>query len=637
MADSRFGVPASPWAERFGAAEDTLYSLAHRDDDDLVHSNIAPVNPKLDPRYYDIVPRVDEFAPPRDSAEVDEILVTEEFQRSRYMGVTTWNIPPLNSVLSWDGAPTLLGGNRPGDDKIYDQLLGDYMSQRIEVDERTWLPFFRRNRFYNLDLGGEEDTIVESDGTKWKVGVWSVDDNRVWDVLRFSIEIANRIFIAMIRDNNQWLGTLLYGRVQLWYELYERPRPGEQYNGPGTYRILLSPDFEIAECNKYQIPFYGRAIEPDAQTRCEFILELLENLLWSFTPSAESHRGETHRITTNRYTQCISRINADLMALLCGGTISTAERCILYARQAMTLMHAIFSMRLLDGQNLSPEVHDQVFQQTMGSSGVFVEPLINLEPIGEVGRSFEAAVFGGTPWDAPPFEHEATSGVPMIVTNINYPSRYGISGQGYRVGNDPRMGHGAEIDVSFLPASLFWRLQSKTFWESTPPPNGHDGFWFPRTFTSTLFKEPGSQVQSYREYTVNPDPGGDVRFYDMARRWNEQIRLWSTRRPWHDAAISRWRMTPWGNVEMRNSIEIFLVAYKARNEARCAEIALYLEETLPRMDLRNLTPEEAVRELDHDSIDGSSTAWLFHSIGETCLSTLPQSCVKLIIPVTQAC
>lgn len=97
----------------------------------------------------------------------------------------------------------MLGGHRPGDDERYPLLLQDYMEQRIEVDESTWFPFFRRDRWYDLDQGFS-DTIVEADGKTWQTSTWSVGDDRVWDVLRFSLEIANRILKALIRDNNKW-------------------------------------------------------------------------------------------------------------------------------------------------------------------------------------------------------------------------------------------------------------------------------------------------------------------------------------------------------------------------------------------------------------------------------------------------
>ncbi|KAI0873550.1 P-loop containing nucleoside triphosphate hydrolase protein [Hypoxylon argillaceum] len=44
---------------------------------------------------------------------------------------------------------------------------------------------------------------------------------RVWRMVRFSLEITNRRLKAIIRGSNKWLGTSLYGSVQLWRKLNE--------------------------------------------------------------------------------------------------------------------------------------------------------------------------------------------------------------------------------------------------------------------------------------------------------------------------------------------------------------------------------------------------------------------------------
>jgi hypothetical protein len=77
------------------------------------------------------------------------------------------------------------------------------MAQRIEVHESSRLPYFRKDRWYDLEADGR-DSIDEMDGTTWQVKKWTVDDDRIWTHLRFTIEIANRILTAFIRDNNDW-------------------------------------------------------------------------------------------------------------------------------------------------------------------------------------------------------------------------------------------------------------------------------------------------------------------------------------------------------------------------------------------------------------------------------------------------
>ncbi|KAI1748467.1 hypothetical protein F4782DRAFT_542862 [Xylaria castorea] len=199
---SRFGVPTSPWAERYGLTD--KYPIALVKEDPVVHSGLAPLLPALPPRYYDKVPPEEEFEIANTWGEIDSILVTEECQRIYFQGLTSWSLPPLNTILSWDGCPPLLGGHRPGDGWRYYDLLKQYYQERIEVDEDSWLPFFSRNRWYNLQLLDKRDLIEDEDGSKWYIHTWSVDDERIWQHLRFVLEIANRILLAMIRDNNEW-------------------------------------------------------------------------------------------------------------------------------------------------------------------------------------------------------------------------------------------------------------------------------------------------------------------------------------------------------------------------------------------------------------------------------------------------
>ncbi|KAI0458321.1 hypothetical protein F5B21DRAFT_23125 [Xylaria acuta] len=589
MAGSRFGVPASPWTERFGIDGDTLFPLTKKEDD-LLHSGLAPSNPQLHPQYYDSMPPADEFTIPISNEEIDDILITEEYQRSLFFGNPSWRIAPLNSVLSWDGSPSVLGGHRPGDDQRYPELLQDYMAQRIEVDESTWLPFFRRDRWYNLDQGFS-DTIVEADGTTWQTSTWSVDDDRVWNVMRFSIEIANRILKALIRDNNKWLGMFLYGRVQLWYELHSDPVDYHRHIGNQDYRILMDPDAEREICQRMDKRFLGRDIEPDAQKRCDLVTDLLKDLVWSFTSSTQRPRGITSAFYKGTALQAICRINSNLLTLLCGGTISIAERCILHARQAITilheLMHALFRGRMEDGENLSPEVSKQVSQGPLVHR--YQEPYIGNEPIRETGRSFEAAVFGGTPLEGPFYSGgKYAPNIPMLMMNIKFPSVYAVPRRGTDMDNHPSLKPGAPVELSFLPAALFWRLQSKVFWDPTPP-CGQDGFLFPSLFATKLVTERYTYRDMYRPVTLNPDAASGIQFQDMADTWSERLAIWSSRRPWYDSALRTWLKTPWGYMQIRKTIEIFIGAYKARDEAICANIASDLEREIPRKNFANAT------------------------------------------------
>ncbi|KAJ2997897.1 hypothetical protein NUW58_g505 [Xylaria curta] len=296
---SRYGVPTSPWAERYGVIRDLQASLIQ---DGVQHSGLAPIHPRLDPKYYDDEPPEDEFEIAETMEAMDKVMVTEAYQRIMLQGLASWDMSSLNGILSWDGCPTLLGGHRPDDDENSSKLFEDYCKQRIDVDEDTWLPFFRKDRWYDLDLsvispGKEEDIIREADGTERVVTRWSVDDDSVWHHLRFSIEIANRILLALIQDNNEWLEMLLYGRIQLWYELFGDPSNFEKHRKNKEDKRILLPFAEVKNIHaRKKRKYIGGDGEPDKQKRLHFLNELLENLTWGFLPSRTAARGNTATI-----------------------------------------------------------------------------------------------------------------------------------------------------------------------------------------------------------------------------------------------------------------------------------------------------------------------------------------------------
>ncbi|KAI1738295.1 hypothetical protein F4680DRAFT_450051 [Xylaria scruposa] len=582
MAGSFFdNVPVSPWTERYGTEENPLYSLKRENiilAHGVYHSGIGPLNPRLHPKYYDYEPRKDKFEIPTRNEIVDDILLSEEFQRSILFGNPTWRVAPLNSVLSWDEIPDILGGHRPGDDKRYPELLQDYMEQRINVDERKWFPFFRRSRWYNMDLESPE-TIVETDGTTWETDTWSVDDERIWKVIRFSLEIANRILLVLIQDNNRWLGTLLYGRIQMWYELNSYPAEYHLHIDTRNYRILMDPDNERDICRQMGKPFLGQDIEPDAMKRYDHITNLLRGVVWSFLPSVQDE-----------------------------------------------LMHAISRSRLSDGRNISTEVQNQLHYGPAAKR--YQEPYVEDEPIREMGRSFEAAVFGGTPLDGP-FGHGSkyAPNISMQVTIVKYPSAYALARTGTDMDTHPSLQYGAPIEVSFIPAASFWRLQSKAFWGSLAP-NEQDRFLYPKLFTTTIRSELYTWRGLYRaDVIVDPDAANGIGFQNIARRWNERVLLWARmRKSWYDSASKTWLKTPWGYMQDRRSIDVFRAAYKARDEAECASMAWELANELPAAGFedRGVYPDDVTTYIPEiGSVTGNPPLWLFHCLGLLMLAALP--------------
>jgi hypothetical protein len=129
----------------------------------------------------------------------------------------------------------------------------------------------------------------------------------------------------------------MYGRYQLWYELYGDPNVR---GNNSDKRILLSPNEEKKACTRLNRDFQGDDIEPDAQKRLELIENMLKNLTWGFLPAYgySKQRGNTSRaMLANNNMQNMCSMNVDVLRLLCGETITIAERCVLHGMQAITV------------------------------------------------------------------------------------------------------------------------------------------------------------------------------------------------------------------------------------------------------------------------------------------------------------
>ncbi|KAI8953127.1 hypothetical protein F4801DRAFT_576849 [Xylaria longipes] len=556
----RFGVPTSPWAERYGIPDKYHISLVK--EDPILHSGFAPLLPTLPARYYDKVPREDEFEIANTFGEIDSILVTEECQRSFMQGLTSWNLPPLNTTLSWDGCPPLLGGHRPGDEQRYYDLLKEYYQQRIEVYEDSWLPFFCKNRWYDLLLD-KADKIENEDGTKWYIRKWSVDDERIWSHMRFVLEIANRILLAMIRDNNRWLEMMLYGRIQLEEELYgdgESEKHDEESEKRLGNRIIvpLSEDRQLSN-GPNKVPPTVKP-DPDPEKRIQFVNDLLRNLTWTFLENdSDSHGLTFHMPGNNRFHQMIIRLSVSPLILVCGGTISVAERCIIYVTLAITM-------------------------------------------------------------ECPSISGECRN-IPAAVALIQFPSKMGISGESTLVKYHPALRRDAPITSYYLPAALLWRLQSKAFWDA--PVNGKRGFLFPRLITGVMQHNDLSGNYLPLGIVVNPDAARDLRFSDVVTRWNEQVRLWVARRPWYREAFATWKTTPWGFTFERILIEVYIEGFKLKDEGRCSYSAKCLERLIREDDVTALPIEDETILPKYDTREGGPQLWLLHCLGTLMLAALP--------------
>ncbi|KAI1738692.1 hypothetical protein F4680DRAFT_467069 [Xylaria scruposa] len=595
----RFGILTSPWAERYGLFYEWPLDLLK--EDLVLHSGLAPVLPTLPPRHYNKLPRKREFDIANTFGEIDSILVTEEYQRNFHGGLATWNLPPFNHALSWDGSSPFPGGHRPNDSWQHSNLLQKYHQERVEVNEDSWFPFFKKDRWYDFRIPDDyqEDMIERGDGSKWSVRKWSVNNERIWRHLRFILELANRMLMAMIRDQNEWLEMVVFGRIQLWYEMFGDVNNAAQHRKDQEDNRIIMPfvlDMHYSQRLNRVLPIHNSRSEGE---RIAFVNNLLKNHAWSFMPSVYSSRGVTMPVPSNQGFISVARLNVKFLILLCGGTISVAERCILYPRIAITrtsedeLMHAIYMNRIALRENLSEEVMKEINSATMSMHRNLREP-----------------------HERPALPNERSRHLMIVLSLTKYPSIFGGSGTntGFDKRNFPEMDWDARIPTYFLPAALLWRLQSKAFWDA--PVNGKTAFFFPRLFTSAMQLDLRTTNWNYEDVVVDPDAAGDVKYSDVIARWNEQMQFWAARRPWYRDAYAVWKKTAWGCTAQRIRIEKFIAAFRQKNEFECAEHARFLTATLPKVFVGNL-PNDDERYIPKYGARDGPQLWLFHCLGYT--------------------
>ncbi|KAI0518122.1 hypothetical protein F5B22DRAFT_92914 [Xylaria bambusicola] len=190
-------LPSSPWATRFPSKLGLISGKS------VNHSALVPFPRVDDPVYYDQDP-VGEH--PRDDAELDKGLISEVFQRNNLMGLLTWEAAVINRHLFFSpGAGPISGGHQLIDKQPSgDAALGTneernfsvYQRERIKVDETKWFHFLRKDRWF--DWSG-----FDSDFSKQQRRHWSVDDPKIWEFLRVSLELANRMLKSLIMDRNE--------------------------------------------------------------------------------------------------------------------------------------------------------------------------------------------------------------------------------------------------------------------------------------------------------------------------------------------------------------------------------------------------------------------------------------------------
>lgn len=183
--DSTSSLPMSPWADRFPDPKLTIIEGGTK------HSLLAPQYPALkDPRHYANYPDPNVRDAPSNYKDIDRVLWSEAVQKQYLKGIRVYQLTVLNRYLMFptNNGFRLLGGPRKLDFEVFEQ-------EKINVDENTWLPFLRKDRWFdwiNFSLFNSTQPAL----------TWSVDDQELWSRLSVTIELANRILQALLEDKH---------------------------------------------------------------------------------------------------------------------------------------------------------------------------------------------------------------------------------------------------------------------------------------------------------------------------------------------------------------------------------------------------------------------------------------------------
>jgi hypothetical protein len=164
------GGPPSPWQSRY------------QFNPNQTHSGLSPIAPEINggiPYGLGIGPETyaNQGAVPKPSGDVlDELFSWERVQVQALSGIRSWHLASLNSKTEQsDLWPT------------------SWNHEDWKRQESQWHCIFRKCNWYNYNA-----LIDPNDASK---GIWSVDNAEVWREMRCVIDLANRLFKALLETD----------------------------------------------------------------------------------------------------------------------------------------------------------------------------------------------------------------------------------------------------------------------------------------------------------------------------------------------------------------------------------------------------------------------------------------------------
>ncbi|KAI1425126.1 hypothetical protein F5Y12DRAFT_784898 [Xylaria sp. FL1777] len=573
--------PLSPWAQRFRYNTGGRYPLI---EDQEIHSGLAPELPKLHPIYYADSPSQENLT--KTNLETDTLYLSEAFQSEYLKGFESWQAGPLMRYVWFSDRFGLLpGGHQKADygpvdisenetpkyvaggvmgERKEDAVLRVFNEERIQVDEDNWLDFLKKDRWY--DYVKPEPLLYGSN--------WSVDNPKVWDVLKISVDLVDRMMKSLIADKHEMIETILYGLMADWEDVSNDPKPFPRAN------VLLTRQLHRAICVAAQKPcaldYVDTLTSAEWTTRLE---TLMKGQVFTFIERFDESNS-TWGVTIHNLRGLIA-LDVNPLKSLMSNEITIAERCLLHLNLTATYVD-------FDGLN-------------------------------ELGYAAEQRIFGGQFY----IGRESLTSPPLLGSLfdflVNWPEPM-AEGE-FKITTHPQFQHGVWIHTARVPALHASRLLSSAFWDdATILRKSDNGFHFNEVFNNQTIYCGSNYWQTFNP-TVIADPlpaqlhPGEG---EMVAAWNERQAEWlALRGSWYFEDIETWRSTAWARVKQRQSIILFRSGFARKDEIECGRIALNFI-----MQIRwDRGQQHYLSRLPPQSAD--DVAWIYHAIGLLMAAAMP--------------
>ncbi|KAJ3579028.1 hypothetical protein NPX13_g1535 [Xylaria arbuscula] len=552
-------APSSPWAERF-PDETTLY-----ESDNVNHSLLAPEYPRVnDAKYYDPGGPPDQQLIPLSYQEVDKFLAGEKVQRTKFYQLHTWQALIFRRYLQFSPRTGFIsGGHRPADAKttglpfnspqplglpssLPTNLLSEeqkhfqvYMNERIQVNEANWFSFFGKWRWFDW-IHSIPDSTEQPERT------WTVDDSDVWNILRVSIELADRMLKALIHDKNE--GVSRFTSATGFYHMdYFGPTPSPDAS------VLLSHHKEelISEFRGETSCQWDSILAYSPEDWAKRLEQLLGLVIWSFgylDYAVDGCCGVAHIDDNNsRPYDALILLHIGWFETLLKSDLTLEERCSMQVGIAVTILHelghAIIRCRYKNdnyaGNMLNPQ-----------RSGVTPpEPFIDGEGFRECGFYMEHEFFGGCQFRL----RNDRFGIPLVIVSYEYPWCW-ASHDRVPDATYARDGHVGYVD--HVPSTWISKMLSESFWQDLNFPRKSENFFHnnrigrvkytiqnmrPQYSVKLLLEDPDLLTHKYPEDRILVD---DI--LETNRQWMNYREFWYQRtfKEWDSTPIAR-RMVGW--------------------------------------------------------------------------------------------